>query len=185
MSTVASYALAIVGFGIMLGGVLKALASNMKYIYTRPLLINALRTNGNHAELMCKKSPDTYWGAIGAALKTAGMMQSRDPKIVPTATVPSYDATGQAINQKWTTLLGKTKMGVMAAGGAVVVGLTKGVPPIPVIILAVLVGGGFLWLYLYKEEVARSIMRARAEVLPEVDSAIIGGRYVFPPMPGQ
>lgn len=185
MSTVASYALAIVGFGIMAAGVLKALASNMKYIYTRPLLINALRTNGNHAELMCKKSPDTYWGAIGAALKTAGMMQSRDPKVVPTATLPTYDATATAINQKWTQLLGKTKMGVMAAGGAVVVGLTKGVPPIPVIILAAIVGIGFVWLYFYKEEVASCILRARADVLPEVDSAIIGGRYVFPKLPGQ
>jgi hypothetical protein len=183
VSTVASYALAIVGFGIMAAGVLKALASNMKYIYTRPLLINALRTNANHAEMMCKKSPDTYWGAIGAALKTAGMMQSRDPKVVPTATLPAYDANGQAVVQKWSTLLGKAKMGLMAAGGAVAVGLTKGVPPIPVIILAVMVGFGYLWLYLYKEEVARCILRARAEVLPEVDSAVIAGRYVFPPLP--
>ena len=183
MATLASYALALVGFGIMAAGVLKALAANLKYIYTRPLMINALRTNANHAEQLCKSSPDTYWGAIGAALKTAGMVQSRDPKIIPTATVPAYDATAQGINQKWKQLLGKTKMGLMAAGGAVAIGLTKGVPPIPVILLAVMVGIGFVWLFFYIEEVGRCLTRARAEVLPEVDSAVAGGRYVFPPPP--
>jgi len=168
---------------MMVSAVLRTLSSSLKYIYTRPLLINALRTNANHAERLCKTAPDSYFGAVGAALKTAGMIGSRDPKIIPTATLPAYDAGGQAISMKWKTLLGRVKLGLMAAGGAVALGLSKGVPPIPVIVLAVGVAIGFLWLFLYKQEVDRCIVLARAEILPEVNRAVADGRYTFPPPP--
>lgn len=183
VATVASYGLAIVGFVMMLTAVARTLGSNLKYIYTRPLLINSLRSNAHHAEMLCKSSPDTYFSAIGAALKTGAMMRSRDPKIIPTATVPAYDAAGGAISMKWKQLVGRVKLAAMAAGGAVVIGMSKGMPPIIVIILAAAVGIGFLWLYFFKEEIDRCIVRARAEILPEVDRAFIEGRYVFPPLP--
>ena len=183
MATVASYALAIVGFGMMLSAVARTLASNLKYIYTRPLLINALRTNANHAEMLCKSGPETYFGAIGAAIKTAATLRSNDLKVIVGATVPTYDAAGAAVSMRWKQLLGRVKLGLMAAGGAIAIGLSKGVPPIPVIVLAAGVGGGFLWLYFYKAEIDRCIVRARAEVLPEVDRAFVDGRYVFPPLP--
>jgi hypothetical protein len=183
VATLGSYALAVVGFVMMAVAVARTLSSNLKYIYTRPLLINALRTNANHAERLCKTAPESYFGAIGAALKTAGMVQSRDPKIIPTATLPAYDAAGTGIAMGWKTLLGKVKLGLMAAGGAIALGLTKGVPAIPVIILAAGVGIGFLWLFSFKAEVERTIVLARAEILPEVNRAVAEGRYVFPPPP--
>ena len=183
MATVGSYVLAIVGFVMMASAVARTLTSNLKYIYTRPLLINALRTNANHAERLCKTAPESYFGAIGAAIKTAGMMRSQDPKVVSGATVPSYDAAAMAVSMRWKQLLGRVKLGAMAAGGAVLMGLSSGVPPIVVIVLAVAVGIGFLWLYLYKEEVDRCMVRARAEILPEVDRAFVDGRYQFPPLP--
>jgi hypothetical protein len=182
VAIVASYGLAIVGFVMMAMAVVKTFGVGLKYIYTRPLLINALRTNGNHAEMLCKSSPDTYFGAIGAALKTGAMTQSRDPKVVPTATVAAYDAQSTMISMKWKQLLGKAKLAAMAAGGGVAIGLSKGVPPVVVIILAVGVGGGFLWLFFFKAEIDRCLMRARAEILPEVDRAFVEGRYVFPPV---
>ena len=168
---------------MMATAVARTLTSNLKYIYTRPLLINALRTNANHAERLCKTAPESYFGAIGAAIKIAGMTQSRELKVVSGATVPSYDAAAMAISMKWKQLLGRVKLGGMAAGGAVVLGMSKGVPPIFVIVLAVGVGIGFLWLYFYKVEVDRCMILARAEILPEVDRAFVDGRYVFPPMP--
>ena len=183
VATVGSYVLAIVGFAMMASAVARTLTSNLKYIYTRPLLINALRTNANHAERLCKTAPDSYFGAIGAALKTAGMTRSQDPKVVSGATVPSYDAAAMAVSMRWKQLLGRVKLGAMAAGGAVVMGISGGVPPILVIVLAVAVGIGFLWLYLFKEEVDRCMVRARAEILPEVDRAFVDGRYQFPPLP--
>lgn len=181
VSTLASYGLAIVGFVMMATAVARTLASNLKYMYTRPLLINALRTNANHAEQLCKSSPESYWGAIGAAIKTAAVIGSRDPKILVTATAPAYDAAGQAVSMKWKQLVGRVKLALMAAGGALAIGLSKGVPPIMVIVLAAGVGIGFLWLYFYKAEVDRCIILARAEILPEVDRAFVDGRYIFPP----
>lgn len=183
MATLASYALAIVGFGMMLSAVARTFASNLKYIYTRPLLINALRTNANHAEMLCKTGPDTYFGAVGAAIKTGAMMRTRDPKIIVAATVPSYDAAVVGVSMRWKQLLGRVKLGVMAAGGAVVVGMSNGTPAILVIVLAACVGLGYLWLFFYKAEIERCMVRARAEVLPEVDRAFADGRYVFPPLP--
>ena len=183
VSTLASYGLAILGFAMMASAVARTLASNLKYMYTRPLLINALRTNGNHAEMLCKSGPDSYFGAVGAAIKTAAMTRSRDPKVVSGATVPAYDAAGMVVSLRWKQLLGRVKLALMAAGGGVMVGLSKGFPPILVILLAVGVGIGFLWLYFYKAEVDRCIILARAEILPEVDRAFIDGRYVFPPLP--
>jgi hypothetical protein len=183
VATVASYGLAIIGFAMMLSAVVRTLSSNLKYMYTRPLLINSLRTNANHAEMLCKTGPESYFGAIGAAIKTAGMLRSQDPKVLVGATVPAYDATGMAISTRWKLLLGRVKLAGMAAGGAVVIGMSNGVPPILVIVLAVGVGIGFLWLYFYKAEVDRCIILARAEILPEVDRAFVAGRYVFPPLP--
>lgn len=183
MATVGSYLLAIVGFVMMASAVARTLASNLKYVYTRPLLINALRTNGNYAEQLCKTRPDSYYGAIGAAIKTAAMCQSRDLKVVSGATVPSYDAAAMVVSMKWKQLLGRVKLGLMAAGGAVVIGLSKGVPPIFVIVLAVSVGIGFLWVYFFKAEIDRCMLLARAEILPEVDRTFVDGRYAFPPTP--
>lgn len=178
-----SYGLAILGFGMMLSAVVRTFASNLKYIYTRPLLINALRTNANHAEQLCSSSPHSYFAAIGAALKTGAMVRSHDIKIVIKATVPAYDAAGMQVAMHWTQLLGRVKLAGMAAGGAVIIGLSNGVPPILVIVLAATVGIGYVWLYFYKAEIDRCILRARAEILPEVDRAFADGRYVFPPMP--
>jgi hypothetical protein len=168
---------------MMLSAVARTLTSNLKYVYTRPVLINALRTNANHAENLCKTSPDTYFTAIGAAIKTAAMCRSRDLKVVVGATVPAYDGTAIAVSMKWKQLLGRVKLAAMAAAGAIALGLSAGVPPILVIVLAVGVGIGFLWLFFFKTEVDRSILRARAEILPEVDRAFADGRYVFPPLP--
>jgi hypothetical protein len=168
---------------MMLSAVAKTLTSNLKYIYTRPLLINALRTNGNHAENLCKTAPDSYFAAIGAAIKTAAMCRSREAKVVAAATIPSYDATASAVSMRWQQLVGRVKLALMAAGGALVLGLSGGFPPVIVIILAVSVGIGFLWLFFFKAEVDRCMVLARAEVLPEVDRAFVDGRYVFPPLP--
>jgi len=50
-------------------GLARTFGASLKYIYTRPLIINALRTNGNQAEMLCKSEPHTYFGAVGAAIK--------------------------------------------------------------------------------------------------------------------
>src|SRR5437868_2870511 len=83
-------------------------------------------------------------------IHAAAMCQSRDYKVVNGATIPSYDAAAMGISMKWKQLVGRVKLAMMAAGGAVVIGMSQGVPPILVIVLAAGVGIGFLWLFLYK-----------------------------------
>lgn len=167
----------------MLLTVAGALGSGLKYVYTRPLLINALRTNANQAEALCATAPHSYFEAVGAAIKTAAMIRSRDRNVVVKATVPSYDAAGSQIVLHWAQLLGKLKLAGMAVGAALIIGMSTGFPSVIVIILSAGVGIGWLWLFFYKAEVERCILRARAEILPEVDSAFAAGRYVFPPLP--
>src|SRR5688572_8214765 len=115
---------------MMLSAVAGTLSATLRYIYTRPLLINALRTNANYAEQLCMTKPHTYFSAIGAALKTGAMVRSRDPAIVVKATVPAYDAGAMQASMHWKQLLGRVKLAGMAAGGAIIVGMSKGVPPI-------------------------------------------------------
>ncbi|HET9626931.1 MAG TPA: hypothetical protein VFP84_36480 [Kofleriaceae bacterium] len=171
------------GFVMMAMNVARTFGAGLKYIYTRPLLINALRTNGNHAELLCKSEPTTYFGAVGAAIKAGAMAASRDLSVITGITAPTYDAQGQAILMGWSTLLSKTKLALGAAVGGIAIGASKGFPPILVIILAVVVAIGFLRLYFFKAEVERCIVRARAEILPEVDRSLADGRYAYPPQP--
>ena len=166
---------------MMAMAVARTFGASLKYIYTRPLIINALRTNGNQAEMLCKSEPNTYFGAVGAAIKAGAMVGSRDLGVITGVTAPTYDAQGQAILMNWSTSLGKVKLAFMAAAGGVLIGASKGFPPVIVIILAVLVGIGFLRLYFYKVEIERCLVRARAEILPEVDRSFADGRYVFPP----
>jgi len=99
------------------------------------------------------------------------------------ATLPAYDAAAMVVSMRWKQPLGRVKLGGMAAGGAVVLGMSKGMPPIFVIVIAAAVAIGFVWLYFYKEEVDRCMVRARAEILPEVNRAFVDGRYEFPPLP--
>ena len=109
------------------------------------------------------------------------MCGTQDPAIVATATRPAFDATGMAIVMRWKTLVGKVKMGLMLVGGGLAIGLSGGTTSILVIILAVLCALAGVWLLVHKHEVERSIILARAEVLPEVDRAFAEGRFAGPP----
>jgi hypothetical protein len=53
--------------------------------------------------------------------------------------------------------------------------------PGPLIIIFLLGIGGAGIVYSRKLELERSIVRARAELLPELEKSIIEGRYQFPP----
>jgi hypothetical protein len=77
----------------------------------------------------------------------------------------------------------KAKLGLLAVGGGLALGLSKDTFPILLTIVSALAGIAFLWIYLKKVEVEKSMLRARAEILPEVERCFIEGRYVFPPLP--
>jgi hypothetical protein len=182
LKTVGAYALGFVGVGMLLVAVTKTFGG-LSYPAARLSLVNLLRSNPNQAELVALNMKESFGEAIGTAMRTAAMAGSTDPKVIASATAPTYDATGQAIVARWKGVLGKGKLGVMAAGGGFVIGLTNGGFPVVPFLLALVAVGCYARIYLYMMEVESTLVRARAEVLPEVERALASGRYVFPPRP--
>jgi heme/copper-type cytochrome/quinol oxidase subunit 4 len=174
---VIGYVLSIAGTFVVIAIVIHTLSKTLKYDQARNALIHLLRSNPNQAELQCTTMPHTFYEAIGASLKAGGMAAStQDAATIASATLPTYDALGAAVLQHWKGLLGKAKLATAAAIGAII--LKQG--PLT-IILAILAVGGLLWLMVYKMEMDRSIFRAKVEVLPEVDRALVEGRYYVAP----
>lgn len=183
MKTLLSYGLGVVSIVIMLGAIIPALQGSLKYVSARLLMMNLLRTNPNQAEQVANSVKGTFFEALAAAIKTAAMMQSRDPEMIRKGSVPAYDATASAISMRFKGFLTKAKLGAMAVAGAVAIGFSGDSTPVLMIILALAVGGGIVFLLVKQAEVNRSLLLARAELLPEVERAFIDGRYVMPPPP--
>ncbi|MDX2093405.1 MAG: hypothetical protein SFX73_36510 [Kofleriaceae bacterium] len=176
LKVLGSYALVVVGATVIGIAVAKTFSSNLSYPQARLMLVNFLRANPYQAEMIAKRMEGTFGEAIAAALKIGGMTGTDDPAAVAQATAPTYDATGQAVVTKWGISISKAKLAAAAAvaGAAIAISEARVVP----VIVAVLALLGFLRLFLYKNEVESNIIRARAELLPEVDRACASGRFV-------
>lgn len=178
VKVVLSYALAFLGVAMLLVAVAQSFGG-MKYPRAKLMIINLLRTNPNGAEVACRTVKGTFFEAIGAAFKTAAMTMSRDPKMIVQATRPAYDAAAMGITTYWKQLLMKAKLaGGMACGG-LAIGLmgNNGKTSVLIVVLVVVCLLGIGWLMLRKHEVERTIVLARAEILPELDRAFVEGRY--------
>lgn len=181
LKVLGSYALVIVGFSVVGIAVAKTFSSNLSYPQARLMLVNLLRSNPYQAEMVAKRMEGTFCEAVAAALKIGGMTGSQDPAMVAQATAPTYDATGKAVVTKWGIALTKAKLAIAAAVVGAALAISEGrVLPVIIAALALL---GFARLFLFKNEVESNVIRARAEVLPEVDRAIASGRFVSQ-MPG-
>lgn len=176
LTAVISYGLAFVGLGLTISALLPALTGYMNYREARAMILNLLRSNAMRAEPVARNSPGTFYEAIAASIKVGVTTGSRDPAIVATATRPTYDATAGIISQKAKQQIGRGKLGVMAAGGALAIALSKGAAPVIVIILVGLCAIGFGALLWHKSDLERTLVLARLEVLPEVDQSIAQGR---------
>ena len=179
MKTVLSYALAAVGLGMLGMAVARALASNLSYAASRLMLTNLLRTNPNQAEAACRNMKGTLFEAIGGAMKIGAMCAgTSDLKIISAATLPAYDGTASAINAQWKMLLGKAKLAAIAVAAGLGLAVSSSTMPIWLVVVLGIVGGAAaITLLVRKAEVERSLIRARADILPEVDRAFAEGRY--------
>ncbi len=178
MATLAAYVLAVGGLVVIIGFVGIAVAHNISYLNSRLMLINLLRTNPRQAEQVCLKTPHTYYEAIGNTLKTSALMGTNDLAALQAASRPTFDGGCMMVSGYWKAMMMKAKMAAAAGGAALVVGASSGkTPPIVVIICAVINGGCFIYLYLRQQDTERSLMRAKAEVLPEVERIFVEGRY--------
>jgi hypothetical protein len=182
VQSVLSYGLAIVGLVTMGVFVAGTFGANLKYVHARMMLVNLLRTNPYQVERVSATMQGTFFEGIVAALKTGAMMGSRDPSIIAQATRPSYDAAAAQAALSWKMTFGKAKLAAGAALGGAALPLVGGKnPAIPVIIIGLIACAGLGWIFLRKLEVEASIVKARAEILPEAERALIDGRYVAPP----
>jgi hypothetical protein len=171
------YGLALVGFGIVFLGIMRGHAMTVSYASARLSLVNLLRSNPMAALQYCRSVPGTFFDSIAAAMTTAAMMQTRDPKIIASATAPSYDGAGAGVGIAWKTLLDKAKLGAGMSLGAIAAAVGFKMNPVFIIILAVCSVAGFGWLFWSKMEAERMVVLARHEILPEVDRVFIEGRY--------
>ena len=177
IKALAGYALSIGGAFVVIALVIHTLSKTLKYEQARNAIIHLLRTNPNQAELQCHSLPHSFYDPIAASLKTGAMAAStQDLATIQSATIPTWDAIASQVIQHWTGLVGKTKLAIIASAGAIALK-----PGVLTILLGVAAGAGILWLMYYKSEVERSLFRAKVEVLPEIDQALVQGRYYVPP----
>ncbi len=180
MKILLAYGLAIGGAGVVVVGAVSSLGS-MNYVQGRLMMTNLLRTNPHQAERVAQSVKHTFFDGINAAMKMANTTGSTDPKIVPSCTAPAFDGAVVGVNLYWKSVLGRAKLGMVAVLGGTILAITSDIGATILIIIAVVAGLGFARILLHKIEIEASLTRARAEVLPELDRAIIDGRYVLSP----
>lgn len=178
MKAVLSYLLAIGGLGMVVAAVIGAALVNLSYPKGRLEMINMLRTNVNKAQFLAKTMKGTFYEPIGEAIKIGAMAVTTDISIITMATKPGYDAGCMNVTQHWKKLFDRGKKGVMLVAGGLALAIFAKTNPALHIIVAVLTAGAAVWFITTKIENERSLIRAKVEVLPELDRAFAEGRYL-------
>lgn len=179
MKVFLSYALSLGGLGLVAAAVIGAMLANLSYPKARLELINMLRTNANKAEFLCKTAKNTFYEPIGSAIKIGAMAQSTDPKIVAMSTKPGFDAGVMPVTMHWKKLMGHGKKGVLGVIGGLALAITVNTSIVFHVIAIVITVVCAIYFMATKMENERSLLRAKAELLPEVDRAFVEGRYRF------
>jgi hypothetical protein len=175
-----SYGLAIAGL-VVAAIAAVGIAGRLKYFQIKPAVLHLLRTNPNQAELMWRSAKGTCLEALATSMKTAAMMKSNDPAAIVAATKPSYDAACATVALHWKGVIKKIKTSLMLSFGGVALAFSVGALPIVHILALVACGAVAGWAWSFKSDAERSLVLARAELLPEVERAFVDGRYVLPP----
>ena len=178
MKVFISYALSLVGLGLVTAAVLGAYVVNLSYPAARLRMIQMLRTSVNQAEIACRAAKGTFYEAIGSAIKIGAMAQTSDLSIISQTTKPGYDASVTTVKLHWKKLFGRGKTGAMMVIGGLAMAIGIKTAPHLHIIVAVLTGAAAVWFIYTRSENERSLVRAKAELLPELDRAFAEGRYV-------
>lgn len=163
---------------MVVAAVIGAALVNLSYPKARLEMINMLRTNVNKAAFLCKTAKGTFYEPIGEAIKIGAMAVTTDISIITMATKPGYEAGCMAVTQHWKKLYDRGKKGVMMVAGGVALAVVAKTNPALHIIVAVLTAGAAVWFIVTKLENERSLIRAKVEVLPELDRGFAEGRYL-------
>jgi hypothetical protein len=176
-----SYGLAVAGL-VFSALAFSAIAGRQKYAITKPMIIHMLRTAPFRAEIMCKAGKHSFLEALYSSIKTGAMMRSQDASIVVQGTRPAYDAAVAPLGLHWNTVVKRARTGAMLSAGSIVLGATADAALAVNIIATILCLIAGVMVLLYKLDVDRSLVLARAEVLPEVERMFVEGRYALPPI---
>jgi hypothetical protein len=173
-----SYALSLGGLGFVIAAVIGASMVNLSYPAARMRLLHMLAQSVNKTEIMCRTAKGTFFEPIGAAIKIAALAQTTDLAILAATTRPSYDASCMPVTLHWKALMARGKKGVALVTAGLVMAIAVKTSPILHIIIIVLTGIAAAWFLYTKTENERSLMLARAEILPYLDQAFAEGRYI-------
>ncbi len=180
LKLVGQYVLGLAGVGMLVVSVSKTVGG-LSYPAARHSLIHLLRTNPNQAEMVARGMKDSFGEAVGAAMKTAAMIGVPDVTLISATTLPTFDGTGTAIAGRFGQMITKGKLYVGAVIGGFIIGAMSGGFPVISFLLVLIAVGCFIRVYTYKAEIESTLVRARHELMPEVDRAMASGRYAFPP----
>jgi hypothetical protein len=209
VKAVLSYGIALVGLGVVVMALLKAMATNLSYPGAKLMLLNLLRTNPNKAETVCKSLPGTFFEPLAQTFNIVSQTGMRDASVVMQCSRPTFDGVAKGVVQGFSGHFTKAKLGLMAVVGGLALSILMATKPAekkpddpnydptadvieeeepgffsgpgPFIIIFLLAAAGAGAIYARKVELERSIVRARAELLPELEKSVIEGRYQFPP----
>ena len=178
MKVFLSYALSLGGLGLVIAAALGAYMVNLSYPAARLRMMNMLRTSVNQAEIACRAAKNTFYEPIGAAIKIGAMAQTRDLSIIQQSTKPGYEAAVTSVMMHWKKLFGRGKMGALGVAGGLALAISEKANPTLHVIVLVLGAIGAVYFVVTRMENERSLVRAKAELLPELDRAFAEGRYV-------
>ncbi len=209
MKALLSYGIALAGLAVVVIALLKAMGTNLSYPGAKLMLTNLLRTNPNKAEQVCKSLPGTFFEPLAATFNVVSQIAMRDANMVLQTTRPTFDGVAKGVVQGCAGHMTKAKLGLMAVIGGLVLSILLATKPSepkpedpnydptadvveveepgffsgpgPFVIIFLLAGTAAGMIYARKSDLERSIVRARAELLPELEKSVIEGRYQFPP----
>lgn len=178
MKVFLSYALSLIGLGVVAATAIAVSMVNLSYPGARFRLLNMIQQSVNKAEVMCRTAKGTFYEAVGGAIKIGAMAQTTDVQIIAQATRPGYDGAVVMVKMYWKKLYGRGKLGILMVAGGVAMAIAAKTSPIVHIIAAVIAGVGVGFYFYVRSEVDRSLLLARAEILPALDQALAEGKYV-------
>ena len=178
MKALLSYVITVAGFGFAIAALLGAYAVNLSYPAARLRMMSVLRISVNQAEIMCRAAKNTFYEPIGAAIKSGALVPIPDMNMIMMTTKPGYDSAVTQVKMHWKKLFGRGKKAIvlLLLGLGMAIGF-KTSPILHIILLSITILGG-IWFMVVKADNERSLVRARAELLPELDRAFFEGRYV-------
>lgn len=171
-----SYAIAAIGFALIGWAVVRMSPANVNLKLGNHLLKKLFAAN-NHARArkFCRIEPNSYFGAVGAAIDAAEASGSKDPATLTSLATPAFEAKATTLVDAWRKLTELALIGVLLVFGGAALAVSAGPMPTAHLVtsgVALLAGA---WFAFRRSNMTTSIESARREILPALVASIAGG----------